>query len=180
MSNSFRDFNQALISDLRANQGRASGGPFRGADVLILTTTGAKTGKPRENPLAFSSENGDYVVVASKGGAPTNPAWYHNLVANPVVTVEALGETFKARARVIDGEQEVRPRVPGPFSGSFPDRVQGAFGLLTPSGFEQVCRVRELGVVVRRDTGRGNVRLQGRSRKNQDPGESQAPGRANG
>ena len=83
-------------------------------------------------------------------------------------------------AKVIDGEQEVRPRLPGPFSGSFPDRVQGAFGLRTPSGFEQVCRVRELGVVVRRDTGRGNVRLQGRSRKNQDPGESQAPGRANG
>ena len=106
MSNSFRDFNQALISDLRANQGRASSGPFKGADVLILTTTGAKTGKPRENPLAFSSENGDYVVVASKGGAPTNPGWYHNLVANPVVTVEALGETFKARARVIDGEHD--------------------------------------------------------------------------
>jgi len=106
VTNSYRDFNSNLIQDLRANQGRASSGPFKGADVLILTTTGAKTGKPRENPLAFSSENGDYVVVASKGGAPTNPAWYHNLVANPVVTVEALGETFKARARVIDGKQD--------------------------------------------------------------------------
>ena len=106
VTNSYRDFNSNLIQDLRANQGRASSGPFKGADVLILTTTGAKTGKPRENPLAFSSENGDYVVVASKGGAPTNPAWYHNLVANPVVTVEALGETFKARARVIDGEHD--------------------------------------------------------------------------
>ena len=106
MSNSFNDFNQALISDLRANKGRASSGPFKGGDVLILTTTGAKTGEARENPLAFSRDNGNYVVVASKGGAPTNPAWYHNLSANPVVKVEALGETFKARARVIDGEQD--------------------------------------------------------------------------
>ena len=106
MSNSFNDFNQALISDLRANGGRASGGPFKGGDVLILTTTGAKTGTPRENPLAFSKDDGNYVVVASKGGAPTNPAWYHNLRANPIVKVEALGETFGARARVIDGEQD--------------------------------------------------------------------------
>jgi len=106
VSNSFNDFNQALISDLRANGGRASGGPFKGGDVLILTTTGAKTGAPRENPLAFSKDDGNYVVVASKGGAPTNPAWYHNLRANPIVKVEALGETFEARARVIDGEQD--------------------------------------------------------------------------
>ena len=106
MSNSFNDFNQALISDLRANGGRASGGPFKGGDVLILTTTGAKTGAPREIPLAFSKDNGNYVVVASKGGAPTNPAWYHNLRANPIVKVEALGETFEARARVIDGDQD--------------------------------------------------------------------------
>ena len=106
MSNSFNDFNQALISDLRANGGRASGGPFKGGDVLILTTTGAKTGTPRENPLAFSKDDGNYVVVASKGGAPTNPAWYHNLRANPIVKVEALGETFEARARVIDAEQD--------------------------------------------------------------------------
>ena len=106
MSNSFNDFNQALISDLRANGGRASSGPFKGGDVLILTTTGAKTGAPREIPLAFSKDNGNYVVVASKGGAPTNPAWYHNLRANPIVKVEALGETFGARARVIEGEQD--------------------------------------------------------------------------
>ena len=106
MSNSFNDFNQELISDLRANGGRASSGPFKGGDVLILTTTGAKTGAPREIPLAFSKDNGNYVVVASKGGAPTNPAWYHNLRANPIVKVEALGETFEARARVIEGEQD--------------------------------------------------------------------------
>ena len=106
MSNSFNDFNRTLINDLRANGGRASGGPFKGGDVLILTTTGAKTGAPRENPLAFSKDDGNYVVVASKGGAPTNPAWYHNLRVNPIVKVEALGETFEARAHVIDGEED--------------------------------------------------------------------------
>ena len=119
VSNSFGDFNQALIRDLRANGGKASGGPFQGRDVLILTTRGAKSGRPRENPLAFSRDNGDLVVVASKGGAPTNPAWYHNLVANPVVTVEVLGEKFDARAREVDGEdyerlyQEHARRMPG-------------------------------------------------------------------
>src|SRR5207244_1923737 len=92
--------------DRRANGGPASGGPFKGGDVLILTTTGAKTGETRENPLAFSQDDGNYVVVASKGGAPTNPAWYHNLRTNPVVKVEALGETFQARARVIDREED--------------------------------------------------------------------------
>jgi len=106
VSNSFNDFNQALIKDLRANGGRASGGPFKGGDVLILTTTGAKTGETRENPLAFSQDDGNYVVVASKGGAPTNPAWYHNLRANPIVKVEALGETFKARASVVDDDED--------------------------------------------------------------------------
>ena len=108
MSNSYLDFNQALIRDLRANGGRASGGPFRGGDVLILTTKGARTGEPRENPLAYSRDNGNLVIVASKGGGPTNPAWYHNLVANPTVTVEVLGKKFDATARVVDGEEYER------------------------------------------------------------------------
>ena len=106
MSNSYNDFNSALIRDLRANGGRASGGPFRGGDVLILTTTGAKSGEPRENPLAFSRDDGNIVVVASKGGGPTNPSWYHNLTSNPVVKVEVLGETYDARARVVDDDEE--------------------------------------------------------------------------
>lgn len=106
MSNSFNDFNRALIEDLRAHGGRASGGPFKGGQVLILTTKGAKTGEPREHPLAYSHEGDLHVVVASKGGAPTNPAWYHNLVANPVVTVEVLGETYQAKAKVIEDDEE--------------------------------------------------------------------------
>ena len=106
VSNSYRDFNHALISDLRAHGGKASSGPFLGADVLILTTVGAKTGERRENPLAFSRDGENLVIVASKGGGPVNPSWYHNLVVNPVVTIEALGEKYEARARVIDDADE--------------------------------------------------------------------------
>lgn len=106
VSSTFRDFNAALIRDLRANGGKASGGPFLGADVLILTTTGARSGATRENPLAFSRDGSDLVIVASKGGAPTNPAWFHNLVANPIVKLEVLGETYAARARVVSDADE--------------------------------------------------------------------------
>ena len=108
VSNNYGDFNQNLIRDLRANGGRASSGPFKGGDVLILTTTGAKSGQLRETPLAFSRDGDNLVIVASKGGAPTNPAWFSNLVATPVVTVEALGEKFSARANVVadDGDYE--------------------------------------------------------------------------
>jgi deazaflavin-dependent oxidoreductase (nitroreductase family) len=108
MSNNFHDFNRALINDLRAHGGKASSGPFKGTDVVILTTTGAKSGEARENPLVYSHDGKDYVIVASKGGAPTNPAWYHNLVANPKVTVEVQGEKFEARAHVAAGDEYER------------------------------------------------------------------------
>jgi deazaflavin-dependent oxidoreductase (nitroreductase family) len=108
MSNSFRDFNQALIKDLRTNEGKATSGPFVGRDVLILTTKGAKSGEERENPLVYSRDNGSYVIVASKGGAPTHPSWYHNLVAHPSVTVEARGKRFTARAHVAEGDEYER------------------------------------------------------------------------
>jgi deazaflavin-dependent oxidoreductase (nitroreductase family) len=108
MSSSFHDFNRALIKDLRAHGGKATSGPFMGRDVLILTTRGARSGEDRENPLAFSRDDGKYVVIASKGGAPTNPNWYHNLRTHPLVTVEVHGEKFQARAQVIDGEDYER------------------------------------------------------------------------
>jgi deazaflavin-dependent oxidoreductase (nitroreductase family) len=98
MSTSFNDFNRALINDLREHEGKATSGPFLGADVLILTTHGAKSGEVRENPLAFSRKGHDYVIIASKGGAPTHPSWYHNLLANPIVTIEVLGKKIKAKA----------------------------------------------------------------------------------
>ena len=106
MSTTYNDFNRNLIKDLRDNGGRATSGPFLGRDVLILTTRGAKSGEPRENPLAFSRKGDDLVVVASKGGAPTHPAWYHNLRAHPRVTVEVLGEKFDAEAHPVGDDDE--------------------------------------------------------------------------
>ena len=107
MSTSYQDFNRNLIKDLRAN-GKATSGPFIGRDVLILTTKGAKSKEVRENPMVYTRDGDHYVVVASKGGSPTHPAWYHNLVTHPEVTVEVNGETFKARARVPQGDEYER------------------------------------------------------------------------
>ena len=108
MSTAFGDFNRALIADLRAHSGKPSGGPFMGKDVLILTTKGARSGELRENPLVFSRDGVDLVILASKGGAPNHPGWYHNLVAHPDVMVEAEGERFEARARIAHGEEYER------------------------------------------------------------------------
>lgn len=108
MSSTHGDFNRALVEDLRANGGRASGGPFKGRDVLILTTRGARSGQTRTAPLVYSRDGDRIVVLASKGGSPTHPAWFHNLKAHPEVTVEMLGEEFKARAHPMDGDEYER------------------------------------------------------------------------
>ena len=73
--------------------------------MLLLTTTGARSGQPRVAPLAFTRSGEHYVVIASKGGSPSHPDWYHNLISNPTVTVEVGGETFLARARVAEGDE---------------------------------------------------------------------------
>ena len=104
----FNHFNQQLIADLRANAGQATYGPFVGRPLVILGTVGARSGDQRETPLVYTRSGDDYVIIASKGGAPTHPSWYHNLVANPLVTVEILGETFRARARVAEGDERDR------------------------------------------------------------------------
>ena len=105
---SYGDFNRNLIADLRANHGKATSGPFLGRDILILTTKGAKSGEPRENPVVYTRDGDLYVIVASKGGAPTHPSWYHNLSKHPDVTVEVNGEKFQSRARLMDGEEYER------------------------------------------------------------------------
>jgi deazaflavin-dependent oxidoreductase (nitroreductase family) len=99
---------EALISEHRANKGQITSGPFAGRPVLLLTTTGAQSGQPRLAPLVYTRDGEHYVILGSKGGAPTHPAWYHNLLANPIVTVEADGETFTARARVTGGAERER------------------------------------------------------------------------
>jgi deazaflavin-dependent oxidoreductase (nitroreductase family) len=95
------DFNQQVIEDFRANNG-AVGGFFAGKPVLILHTTGAKTGKQRLNPLVYATHDDRLVVVASKGGAPTHPDWFFNVRANPDVTVEVGTERFPAKATIIE------------------------------------------------------------------------------
>lgn len=102
------DFTQTLIANLRSNGGKITGGPLAGTPVLILTTTGARTGTSRSTVVDYTRDGDAYVVAASKGGAPTNPHWYHNLRANPRVTVEVDGERFEADARVATGEERDR------------------------------------------------------------------------
>src|SRR5205823_6598038 len=97
-SEGYRNFNQRLIEDLRANGGRATSGPFEGRELLILTTRGAKSGERRENPLAFSRAGEAYVIIGSKGGAPTHPAWYHNLLATREVIFECISLAVRAAA----------------------------------------------------------------------------------
>jgi len=101
------DFNQALIVEFRANGGRILSGPFAGRDLLLLTTCGARSGQLRTSPLAYTTDDDHLVVVASKAGAPTNPDWYYNLLANPEVTVEVGTERYQARAVIVaDAERE--------------------------------------------------------------------------
>lgn len=106
-TSTFNDYNRRLIEEFRANAGSV-GGMFAGMPILLLTTTGARSGQTRVNPLAYSKDGDNHVVIASKGGAPTHPSWYHNLVAHPNVTVEVGNEKFEARARVTEGEERAR------------------------------------------------------------------------
>ena len=91
-------WNDELIAHYRENHGVVLDGPFTGRQVLLLTTTGKSSAQPRTNPLVYTREGDAYVVIASKGGAPTHPDWYYNLLKHPEVTVEVGGETFRARA----------------------------------------------------------------------------------
>lgn len=102
------DWNRQIIEEFRTKGGKV-GGPFEGATLLLLTTTGAKSRQKRTTPLAYLPEGERLFVFASKAGAPTNPDWYHNLVAHPTVTVEVGTKQFQATARVV-GEEE-RDRV---------------------------------------------------------------------
>ncbi len=107
MSSARTSWNDGIIEEFRANHGKV-GGPFAGVPILLLHHTGARTGTVRVNPLAYQADGGRFVVFGSKGGAPTNPDWYHNLRANPEATVEVGTETIPVRARVAEGEERER------------------------------------------------------------------------
>ena len=99
------DFNQAIIDEFRANAGKV-GGYFAGANLLLLHSVGAKSGQPRTNPMVYVADGDRLVVIASKGGDDSNPAWYYNLLANPIVTVELGTEQYQARATAVVEEPE--------------------------------------------------------------------------
>jgi len=101
------DWNKGIIDEFRANAGKV-GGPFAGATLLLLHTVGAKSGKPHVNPVAYVRDGDRLVIIASKGGAPTNPDWYHNLVAHPLVTVEVGTALLKVRAAVAAEPERAR------------------------------------------------------------------------
>src|SRR5947209_19395530 len=103
----FNNFNQTIIAEFRANDGKV-GGMLANMPLLLLTTIGAKSGQPRTTPLAYTTDGDHLVVIASKAGAPTNPDWYHNILANPVVTVEVGNERFQARAVVAEEQERKR------------------------------------------------------------------------
>ena len=103
----WNDRNQKIIDEFRANGGKV-GGPFEGRTLLLLHTKGAKSGQERVNPVAYVRDGDRWVVIASKGGAPTNPNWYYNLVANPLITIEVGKEKFQARAAVAEEPERTR------------------------------------------------------------------------
>ena len=103
----FNDFNAKIIEEFRANGGKVGGG-FEGAPMVLLHHTGAKSGTERVAPLVYQADGENIVVFGSKGGAPSHPHWYLNVVANPDTTIELGGETIKVRARVAEGAERER------------------------------------------------------------------------
>ena len=100
----FNEWNRQIIAEFRENEGRV-GGPFEGAPMVLITHKGAKTGTERTTPLMYLPNGDDIVIFASKAGAPTNPDWYHNLVANPEASAEVGTDTLTVRARVAEGAE---------------------------------------------------------------------------
>jgi len=98
----YADWTKNLIADIRAN-GRPTSGYFEGRRVMVLTTTGRKSGQPRSSVVTYSRDGDDYIVVGSKSGEPEDPWWFTNLVADPVVTIETDGQIIQASATVVEG-----------------------------------------------------------------------------
>jgi deazaflavin-dependent oxidoreductase (nitroreductase family) len=101
------EWNRKIIEEFRSNAG-VVGGPFQGVPILLLHHRGAKSGTERINPLAYRRDGDNYVIFASKGGAPTNPDWYHNVRANADVEIEVGTDSLKAHAHVASGNERDR------------------------------------------------------------------------
>jgi len=102
-----KEINRKVIEEFRANGGKV-GGQFAGAPMVLLTTKGAKSGKTYVNPLVYSRDGDNFVIIASYAGGPKNPSWYHNLVAHPTPTLEIGAERFQAKASFASGAERER------------------------------------------------------------------------
>ena len=129
------DFNSQIISEFRANDGKV-GGMFAGATLLLLHSTGAKSGQERVSPLGYQAVDGGYAIFASKAGAPENPAWYHNLRVHRRATVEIGTETVEVTARVADPAER--------------ERIWARQKEISPqfAGYEQKAGARQIPVVI--------------------------------
>jgi deazaflavin-dependent oxidoreductase (nitroreductase family) len=101
------DFNTTIIKEFRANAGKV-GGPFEGAPMVLMTTVGAKSGQTRVNPAMYRTDGDRMYVFASKAGAPTNPDWYYNMVANPEMSIEVGSDSYDVTATEIKGAERDR------------------------------------------------------------------------
>lgn len=103
----FNEFNRGVVDEFRQRGGEV-GGRFAGAPMILVNHVGAKSGTEYTAPLVYTPDGDSFVVIASKGGSPEHPQWFHNLVANPDVTVEVGTETIPVRARVAEGDERAR------------------------------------------------------------------------
>lgn len=103
----FSDFNQKIMEEFHANGGKV-GGRFDGVDILILTSTGRKSGQMRWHPIAYSTDGDRYIIVASKAGAPTSPDWYHNVVASGSAVIEVGNDVIPVEATIATGAERER------------------------------------------------------------------------
>lgn len=122
-----QSWEESLIADLRANGGRPSGGPLAGHPIMLVFSTGAKSGQPRRSILSYSRDGDDYVVAGTAGGAPTTPAWVANLRAGPNVSLEVDNSTFDATATITEGTERDRlwdqHVAQLPWFGAYPEQV---------------------------------------------------------
>ena len=103
------DFEARILADMRAHDGHVTSGPLAGHPLLVLTSTGAKSGQPRQSILTLSRDGDDYIVAGTAGGSPKVPGWVHNVSAHPEVTIETGNETFEGRAEtILDGPERDR------------------------------------------------------------------------
>ncbi|NKB96930.1 MAG: nitroreductase family deazaflavin-dependent oxidoreductase [Pseudomonadales bacterium] len=107
MAEDVTSFNVRIIEEFRANNG-VVGAPFAGAPLLLLGTIGAKSGAARVNPLAYTKDGEDLIIIASFAGADQHPPWFYNLKANPEVTVEVGSDTYQATAQIVDEPERTR------------------------------------------------------------------------